>query len=230
MFSEVDFILNHFLDRCADPNPGGIYKNLDKTISKVAMECVVMQWLDRRFGGPGRATNIDTLYDSAMEAAAKVAKVSLDQKEWSMRDTLAFISHYQVAHLDQEKHAGFAANDIEGFETLFNDYHGGGPIKARELWEVLSDLGYDFPSRTQQAYVLNILAGMKLQQQGQITFEELLKVLRRCVEDKKVDERQREHDLIVKSDMELDECDGWLGVFQVESGDTGSILMSDIKA
>lgn len=229
MFTEVNFLLSRFIERCPDARPGGVYKNLDKTISKEAMEGIAIEWIVHRYGGPGRSTEIpSSLRPRATLSAAEKAGIDIGQDHWSMKDVVGFISEYQLTHLNEEEFSGFAKNDLEGFETLFNEYHGGAPIKARQLWEILSDLSYDFPTREEQAYVLKILMGMKLKKQGEITFSELLCILRRCVEDKKVDERKREHDLIVRSDMELDEIEGWLQIFE-DAANSGYVIMADMK-
>eukprot|EP00929_Paragymnodinium_shiwhaense_P121169 TRINITY_DN93312_c0_g1_i1.p1 TRINITY_DN93312_c0_g1~~TRINITY_DN93312_c0_g1_i1.p1 ORF type:complete len:344 (-),score=84.25 TRINITY_DN93312_c0_g1_i1:97-1128(-) len=228
-FAEVNFILSRFLLKCPAANPGGIYKNMDQTVSTAAMEGIVLQWIAHRFGGPNRSTEIDKLREHAMKTAAKQASLDLDQSRWTMKDVVGLIYYYQIQHLDGEKHAGFAQDDIENFETLFNEYHNGAPIKAKELWEVLSELSFDFPSREEQAYILDILMNMTLTKKGEISFSELLSILRRCTEDRKVEERKREHMLIVKSDMELDEIEGWLSIFEAQAGEDGKVVFSSIK-
>eukprot|EP00440_Ansanella_granifera_P069420 gb/GFBE01075313.1/.p1 GENE.gb/GFBE01075313.1/~~gb/GFBE01075313.1/.p1 ORF type:complete len:406 (+),score=120.12 gb/GFBE01075313.1/:1-1218(+) len=205
------------------------------------MQCVTTQdvyevveaWLEYRWGSDGRGSvnfKVDEELVAAAKAEAKKAGVALKDDEYSLEDAVKFCFYYQAQYLKAEKTAGWGVSDLEIFEDVFDAHrHGHEQVRATELWTILGMLGHEFPTIPEQKYLLGLVKAADADKSGSISFEELLHLLRMLQEDQKVEDRKREHMLIVRSGMSLEDCEEWLDMFLACAEDKGHILMTEFK-
>lgn len=166
------------------------------------------------------------------EDAAKKAELDLSADHFSLQAVVKYVYHYQKCHLAAEKTAGWNRADIDAFEEVFDQYrHGQEQVKAKELWDILRDLGQEFPTLEEQRYLLSLVKEADADRSGSISFQELLHLMRMLQEDEKVKARQRENELLVKSGMALEDCEEWLHVFEACCPDgMDCLILSDFKS
>lgn len=166
------------------------------------------------------------------EAAAIKAEIDLSDEFFSLRDVVKYVFYYQKLHLTGERTAGWGRADIDAFEEVFDSYrHGENQVKAKELWDILKDLGQEFPTVEDQRYLLSLVKEADADRSGSISFQELLHLMRMLQEDEKVKARERENQLLVKSGMSLEDVEEWLHVFEAVCPEGQDyLLLTDFKS
>merc|ERR1711972_1046142 len=79
--------------------------------------------------------------------------------------------------------------------------------------------------------VIDVLKEVDMNKNGMLTMEELLHLVRRLFDFQTITLRQREHQLLERSGMELERIEDWHTIFLEMCADAGpySIKISDIK-
>eukprot|EP00930_Biecheleria_cincta_P097930 TRINITY_DN89603_c0_g1_i1.p1 TRINITY_DN89603_c0_g1~~TRINITY_DN89603_c0_g1_i1.p1 ORF type:complete len:397 (-),score=110.98 TRINITY_DN89603_c0_g1_i1:16-1206(-) len=200
-------------------------------ISKAGANEVVSAWIRYRWGGENRSMEGLEVVPEICDAAFAKAGINPNAETLSLTAVVKYVYHYQKLHLAAEKTAGWNRADIDAFEEVFDCYrYGQEQVKAKELWDILRDLGQEFPTIEEQRYLLSLVKEADADRSGSISFQELLHLMRMLQEDEKVKARQRENELLVKSGMSLEDCEEWLHVFEACCPENqGFLILSDFK-
>lgn len=199
-------------------------------VSKDEAMLVTGEWLQHRWGHEARGLQVNEVRPELIPKALHAAEIAPDLESWELPHIVVFASHYQDLHLEAENNAGFAQADAQGFKEVFDHYDkNGAGIRARELWAILTDLGFDCGSVEDQKQLIDLLKNVNTDKSGSINFCGLLYLLRKLLEKEKLKERKREHSLITGSGMSLEECEEWLDVFQTCAGERASVDFGDMR-
>lgn len=218
-FSELSWISDRFFCRAPAEGEG------DCSISVESGYAICQEWLHHRWGDCSRGLEVLELKPDVARDAIMRAGVDLSAAKWELPDVVAFVYHYQASHLMTERSAGFVMEDLIGSKNMFKVYDGNGEgLKARQLWAILKDMGYEFPTVEEQMHLIELVKEADTDRSGALNFMEFLQLLRKLIDHDKVDSRKREHRLITSSGISLEECEEWLHVFQAKAGDEGEAI------
>jgi len=219
-FKEVSFIAKAYFER-AD----------SRGISIENAMAVTGEWLRHRWGDVNRRLDEKEPVESLIAEGAALAALDKGADSWTLPDVVRFIYHYQDVHLGNEGTAGFATVDVQEFKSVFSEYDkDGNGLRARELWAIFNDLGFEFTTVEDQKEIIHLVKAADKDKSGTIDFQEFLYIIRKITEKEKLDGRKREARLIGESGMPLEECDQWLEVFQSAAGEADSIIISDMRS
>jgi len=220
-FAEVSWLSKQYFDFAT---PEGDCISRDDGL-KVATE-----WMKYRWGGEDR--DLQSLEISEEVAKSALMRASIDHMAefWTFPEMVAIVYHCQELHLEREHKAGFVHDDAHYFYQVYKEQEQqGAGLRARDLLGILQDLGFDLSTVKEQEHVIELLKEAKLESSGTLGFSEFLYIIRKLVDKAKVDERRREHGLIAKSGMSLEECEGWHPIFDLAAGGTGCINVQDLR-
>eukprot|EP00929_Paragymnodinium_shiwhaense_P077190 TRINITY_DN39744_c0_g1_i1.p1 TRINITY_DN39744_c0_g1~~TRINITY_DN39744_c0_g1_i1.p1 ORF type:complete len:426 (+),score=130.75 TRINITY_DN39744_c0_g1_i1:144-1421(+) len=222
-FAEVCSISNEFYDRVDGDSPPWSC-NMQKALG------VAEAWLRERWGSADRGLEkLSIPREIALEAQGLAGSPPEHEATWSFQDVLCFVYHCQALHLQKERTSGFDTGDIQEFREIYDEYDTGTGLFARELFDALKAVGFTFPTMKEQNYVVDLVRLVDVDKSGTIDFHEFLHMLRALIDRRKVLVRRREHALIIRSGLPLDEVEDWLLLFQTAENEDKSIMMGDVK-
>eukprot|EP00929_Paragymnodinium_shiwhaense_P004883 TRINITY_DN10613_c0_g1_i1.p1 TRINITY_DN10613_c0_g1~~TRINITY_DN10613_c0_g1_i1.p1 ORF type:complete len:409 (+),score=124.84 TRINITY_DN10613_c0_g1_i1:67-1293(+) len=153
-----------------------------------------------------------------------------EEASWQFRDVIRLTYHLQSQHLQTLVSGGFDEDEMNVFKDVFLRHEAGKGLFARKLFEPLGELGFKFRTLLEQQKVVDMIKNIEVDKNGSIDFTAFLCLLRRLYERQEAETRKREHSLIIRSGMALQECEDWLQVFQEKETETGGgIGMGDVK-
>lgn len=172
---------------------------------------LIEEWLQFRW--PRRLESY-TPHPALMNEVAASLGLSLQQPVTFLQ-VVQFVHAYQELHIENEPSAGFSEKHLKVIDARFKpfDKHGDG-LKAKELWDCLTSFGVNMKTVEDQQWIINLVRLGDKDNNGLIDFQEFCQILRK-LNFRKVDkENLREHELIMKSKIAVQEASAWVQVFR----------------
>eukprot|EP00747_Dinoflagellata_sp_TGD_P181503 gnl/TRDRNA2_/TRDRNA2_35364_c0_seq1.p1 gnl/TRDRNA2_/TRDRNA2_35364_c0~~gnl/TRDRNA2_/TRDRNA2_35364_c0_seq1.p1 ORF type:complete len:413 (+),score=105.18 gnl/TRDRNA2_/TRDRNA2_35364_c0_seq1:118-1356(+) len=218
-FSEVSWLAGEFFVRASESD----------VVEKNELYMIAQAWLKHRWGDENRGLDTYDLREGCVDKAMKASGFGATS-QYDFQQVVCFCFHYQEEHIAQEKSAGFTRRDARDFFDVFKRHeHNNQGLKARELWAILKDLGFEFPTQEEQEWVVDLVKSQDRDKSGSIDFDEFLQLVRKLVDRDRVPARKREHALITRSGMSLGECEEWLPVFQANDEGMGYVEIPKMR-